>query len=675
MISVLRNALAPSRQSSAQRRRSSYVPSFESLEERRLLSAGYVQTNLISDIPALARFTDPNLINPWGVSLGPGGSVQLANNDTGVVTAHDGDYPPVASGLPYITIPASNYQGYGKPTGIVFNSGGGFSVSEGGKSGPSLFLFATEEGTIAGWSPDVDLGHALVAVNQSGSGGYGAMYTGLALASSPDGTLLYAANFKSGAIDVFNQDFQLVHWSGAFSDPNLPAGFAPFNVQQIGTYLYVVYTRQTGGRYDGGAGPGNGIVDVFDTSGNFLRRAATQGPLDAPWGVALAPAGFGEFSNDLLVGNFADGRINAFDPETGAFLGAVQDTAGNPVVLPGLWALTFAQEGAGDDANALYVTAGIGNEQHGLFSVLQPASAGVNPPAQPSIASALAGVPQTGPAAEAGDDAYPLPPVEGPALHGASAQPAQVVVLLTTPDSALVVVPTLLTAGSAANGPTDPAIPGAGANVAVVGSTPAAASQVLVFSSGTLENAAPHPYRTAVEPAKVPGTDAAAGRNAMDANSSALQPEWTILESLLESRHAQPEFVEVADTRAILRTRHDGATERGVQSGAIVTQQTQPPHAIAAREETQTAGPSAAAMPPERGSPRTSRLQSLYHFLLLMLAGYGIRLTWHRHPFSRPATFKKIKSLWWRLTPQPSKTIVIDPEELLRHARTKTNVA
>jgi uncharacterized protein (TIGR03118 family) len=406
----------------------------ESLEERRLPSGGYVQTNLVSDIPGVARVTDPNLVNPWGLSEGPRGPFWVSDNATGVSTLYDGQGQPQSAGLgPAIGIPspAGTAGALGTPTGTVFNPGTGFVIESSGRSGPSLFLFATEDGQLAGWNPAVDLAQAIVAVDHSGAG---AVYKGLAIGTDSHGRrLLYATNFAAGTIRIFDQDFQAVGLSGSFTDPALPAGFAPFGIENIGGLLFVTYAKQNSERYDDVAGPGNGFVDVFDGDGHLLHRLVSAGPLDSPWGLALAPAGFGVFSHDLLVGNAGDGHINAFDPQTGQVLGQLKDSSGRPLVIGRLWALEFGN-GAGD-RHGLFFSAGIDEEHHGLFGELQSSSAvadrsnsghapgGTIYAAKGVSSSERDGTPGT-------VDNYPLPPATGPVPRGDGALPPPPLTLL-----------------------------------------------------------------------------------------------------------------------------------------------------------------------------------------------------------------------------------------------------
>jgi uncharacterized protein (TIGR03118 family) len=322
----------------------------------------YQEINLVSDIPGVAAVTDAHLVNPWGISLSSTSPFWVADNGTSVSTLYDGQGHPIPL---IVTIPPPAGGTVALPTGTVyntFNSSGAFPISANGVSGPSLFLFDTITGTISGWNPTVAASQAIVVVDNSKAG---AVYTGLAIGSNSAGPLLFAANFSAGTIDVFNQHFAPATLHGSFHDPDIPKGYAPFNIQSIDSQLYVMYARQ-----DRVAGNGNGFVDIFDTDGNLVKRLITQGELNLPWGVALAPANFGQFSNALLVGNFGNGWINAFDPVTGNFLGSLGDQNGYPFVFDKLWALTFGNGGKGGQPNQLFFTAGIQNEQHGLFGVI-----------------------------------------------------------------------------------------------------------------------------------------------------------------------------------------------------------------------------------------------------------------------------------------------------------------
>ena len=329
------------------------------------LAASYVQHNLVSDIPGMADFTDPDLINPWGIAFGPTTPFWISDNHTGLSTLYSGTgvkqalvvtIPPPLGGTPP-----------GAPTGVVFNSGASAGTFLGDR-----FIFATEGGTINGWQPSVGT-TAVPRVDNSPSS---AVYKGLAIAASS----LYAANFHSAAIDVFDANYTPVVLPGGFLDPTLPVGYAPFNIQEINGTLFVTYALQDAAKQDDVPGAGHGFIDEFSTSGVLIRRFASMGPLNSPWGLALAPASFGSFGGDLLVGNFGDGHINAYDLTTGAFVGSLTDASNNPITIPGLWGLRFGNNGLGFDTNKLYFTAGIPGgpggqlEEHGLFGSI---SAGV----------------------------------------------------------------------------------------------------------------------------------------------------------------------------------------------------------------------------------------------------------------------------------------------------------
>jgi len=334
----------------------------------------YLQTNIVSDVKGTAAVTDPKLVNPWGIVAGPGTPFWIADNSTGVSTLYTGTGASFPGAPPSVTIPApagSAPDAAGAPTGTVFNGSSSFIVRHGAASGPRLFLFATEDGTIAGWSPVANPASAIIAADNSAEG---AVYKGLAIASDGSQPQLFAANSRENVIDVFDTSFQRVNKPGSFSDPRLPAGFAPFNVAALNGKLYVTYAKQNGEKHDDVAGAGNGYVDVYDLNGNLIRRLISGGALDSPWGVALAPAGFGTFGNDLLVGNFGDGKINAFDPTSGKFLGSLSDQHGKTLRIEGLWGLAFGSGPNTGDPNTLFFTAGIGGEKHGLVGSLQPVS-------------------------------------------------------------------------------------------------------------------------------------------------------------------------------------------------------------------------------------------------------------------------------------------------------------
>ncbi|MFL5797674.1 MAG: TIGR03118 family protein [Actinomycetota bacterium] len=335
-------------------------------------SNSYHVTKLVSDQAGEAANTDSNLVNAWGLAAGPTTPWWVADNETKVSTLYDGSGNGFPSTGPLVVdVP-------GAPTGLVFNGGSGFVVSDGTNSGPAKFLFATEAGTIRGWSPAVPP-PPLSTQTEVGKdrSGVGAIYKGLAIASTPDGDRLYAADFHNGRVDVFDSDFGLVTSPGAFVDPTLPARFAPFGIQAIGDAIFVAYAKQDADREDEVAGRGLGFVDMYDTSGNILGRVATRGLLNAPWGLAIAPATFGRFGGDLLVGNFGDGQINAFvQRPNGRFEhdGRLRRPNGLPLAIDGLWALQVGNDNAAGSSNSVFFTAGPDDETHGLFGRIDPAS-------------------------------------------------------------------------------------------------------------------------------------------------------------------------------------------------------------------------------------------------------------------------------------------------------------
>jgi uncharacterized protein (TIGR03118 family) len=319
---------------------------------------GYVQTNLVSDMTGVAANTDPNLQNAWGIATSATSPFWVSDNGTGLSTLYD------SSGTPQslvVTVPAAGSASGGTPTGVVFNGSTDFQISTGTAA---HFIFATEDGTISGWASGTQ---ATVKVDNAPTS---AVYKGLAIGNNGSGNFLYAANFHSSAIDVFNGTYTATTLAGSFTDPNLPAGYAPFNIQNLGGTLYVTYALRDMAGHDDVAGPGNGFVDTFDLNGNFLNRLVSNGVLNSPWGLAIAPGGFGTFANDLLVGNFGDGRINVFNPTTGAFLGTLKDPSGNPITIDGLWGLRVGNGGSGGDPNTVYFSAGPNDEANGLFGSL-----------------------------------------------------------------------------------------------------------------------------------------------------------------------------------------------------------------------------------------------------------------------------------------------------------------
>ena len=350
------------------------VPTLEGLDQRCLLDAGigYVQTSLVSDIKGLARTFDPNLQNPWGVSQNTEGQFRVADNATGVSTEYSAagqiiGTPVTIPTPPGVTPPSA-------PNGNVFNTTNDFVISHDGKSAPATVIFSSENGTIVGLNPAVDPNEGILEADLSQSG---AVFKTLTAGSVNGANYLYASDFHNGTVDVFNGQFQLVHLSGSFTDPNIPAGFAPFGLKNVNGTLFVTYAKQDAARHDDVAGVGNGFIDEFTLSGTFIERFASQGLLNSPHGIAVAPDNFGQFSNALLVGNFGDSKVNAFNLQTGQFLGQLTDAHGNTLILnggfkkesdtKGLWGLTFGDGQNGAATNSLFFAAGINDENDGLF--------------------------------------------------------------------------------------------------------------------------------------------------------------------------------------------------------------------------------------------------------------------------------------------------------------------
>jgi uncharacterized protein (TIGR03118 family) len=323
----------------------------------------YHVVSLVADVPGVAAFTDPNLVNGWGITAGPTTPWWVSNNGTDTSTLYDG----TGTARPLVvSVP-------GHPTGTVFNGTTHFVVSAGVASGPARFLFATESGTILGWNPAVPppptSTHAQLAVDRSG---VGAIYKGLAIGHSGGLDYLYATDFHNGRIDVFGGSFALQAWAGAFTDPALPAGYAPFGIANLGGTLYVTFAKQDAERHDEIAGEGLGFVDAFGTDGSFIGRVASGDDLNAPWGLAWAPAGFGRFSGDLLVGNFGDGRIHGFALTRDGWedRGPVKGSDHRPIAIDGLWGMGFGNGSASGPTTTLYFAAGPDDENHGLFGAI-----------------------------------------------------------------------------------------------------------------------------------------------------------------------------------------------------------------------------------------------------------------------------------------------------------------
>jgi uncharacterized protein (TIGR03118 family) len=326
-------------------------------------SVAFVETNLDSNIAGRAKVTDPNLQNGWGIAFAPGGPFWVNDNHAGVSTLYtgDGNIVPLVVTIPP---PTGSQSGFvASPTGMIWNATSGFLVP--GSTSPAAFIFDSEDGTLSAWNFAVDPTHAVLAVDNSASG---AVYKGLAVGTNVNGNHLYATNFHAGTIEVFDKNFAPATTDGKFVDRHVPPGYAPFGIQNIDGDLWVTYAKQDAAKHDDVGGPGAGFVDVFDTDGHLLRRFAEHGVLNSPWGLTRAPYGFGQFSGDILVGNFKDGRINAFDSH-GNFHGALRRPDGHPISIDGLWALSFGG-GAKSSPESLYFTGGPDGEADGIFGVI-----------------------------------------------------------------------------------------------------------------------------------------------------------------------------------------------------------------------------------------------------------------------------------------------------------------
>lgn len=324
----------------------------------------YLQTDLASDVPGLAPVTDASLVNPWGLSRSGTSAWWTANNGTGTSSLYNGNTGAKQALL--VTVPNGDGSAEAStPTGTVFSGSTDFQV---GPNQPARFLFATEEGTIAGWNPGANPTVAITKVNRAGL----AVYKGLTLGQIAGVNYLYAANFYSGKVEVFDTGFNLVDLGkNAFRDNRIPCHFAPFNVQAIGDKIFVAYAKQDNEKIDEVAGPAKGYVTVFTTSGEVVMRLQHGSWMNAPWGLVQAPANFGVHSGQILVGQFGSGKIAAFDATTGKFFGYVRGSEGkhcaSPLRIEGLWALSFGNGAAAGPLNTLYFTAGIEDEAHGLF--------------------------------------------------------------------------------------------------------------------------------------------------------------------------------------------------------------------------------------------------------------------------------------------------------------------
>jgi uncharacterized protein (TIGR03118 family) len=325
----------------------------------------YAVHNLVSNGSVPADHVDANLLNPWGIAFNPVGFSWVADNHSGKSTLYDG-LGNVQSLV--VTIPPADpaSQDPGSPDGIVYSGTSDFVVSNGTVSGPSRFIFSSEDGAISGWAPNVDLNNAIRVVATPG-----AIYKGIALANASTGARLYATDFHNGRVDMFDASFNPVTIPGSFVDPRMPHHMAPFGIQALGDRIYVTYATQDADKEDDV--PGRGIVDVFTLDGKFIKRGAMQVGLDAPWGVAMAPADFGRFSNALLVANFGDGTISAFDSHS-QFLGRLRDADDKEIRIPGLWGIQFGNGVQSQPTNTLYFTAGPNDENDGVYGSISVAT-------------------------------------------------------------------------------------------------------------------------------------------------------------------------------------------------------------------------------------------------------------------------------------------------------------
>ena len=322
----------------------------------------YQQTDLVADSSSVSPTAtiDPNLVNAWGLSRGSGSPWWVSDNGTGLSTLYDstGAIIPLVVTIP----PPMNGTPPSAPTGTVFNFTKQFAVAPGK---PSFFLFCTENGTIAGWNPGVNPTTAVIKVDNSQQG---AVYKGCTIAKRGGMLRLYATNFASGQVDMFSDTFKPVMIAGAFHDPNLPANYAPFGIQDVGGNIVVTFGHRKPGSLDEDHGAGLGYVDVFDFDGNLLLRMQHGPFLNAPWGIALAPSDFGAFSHRLLIGNFGDGRIHAFNVVSGMEEGTLLNPDGTPLWIDGLWALSFGGDNTKNGlATELFFTAGPNDESDGLY--------------------------------------------------------------------------------------------------------------------------------------------------------------------------------------------------------------------------------------------------------------------------------------------------------------------
>lgn len=341
----------------------------------------YNETDLVSDVAGLAKVRDGNLVNPWGLARSPGSPWWVGNNGTGTSTLYNGEGTPFPPGTPLVVnIPTTKNAPpgtTGTPTGVVSNGSSDFAIAPGL---PAVFIFVTEDGTISGWNPKVDFLNAIKEVDR----GDKAVYKGATLGEHAGKRYLYVANFRSGQIEVYDTNFKRVHaFDDAFAEDDHDRdrdrdgderhsrrGFAPFNIQNVGGNLIVAYAEQDSEKKDEVHGAGLGFVNIFSSGGKFLAQLQNGDWFNAPWGIALAPEDFGEFSHSLLIGNFGSGTIMAFNPVSFKFRGFMKNPDNSTIVIDGLWSLVFGNSGNAGPYNSLFFTAGIQDESHGLFGTL-----------------------------------------------------------------------------------------------------------------------------------------------------------------------------------------------------------------------------------------------------------------------------------------------------------------
>ncbi|MEN6620745.1 MAG: TIGR03118 family protein [Smithella sp.] len=328
------------------------------LSSSALATQLFDEMNLVTNNQAAhsAQITDKNLVNAWGISYGPTTPFWVSDNGTGLTTLYNVNPSSNKTSIASLSV---TIPGDGTPTGQVFNNNIGAFNSD-------RFLFVSEDGTISGWKSALGTKAETLKAGSSTN-----VYKGTTNATINGNSYLYSANFRAGKIDVLKGTTAAPNLTGTFTDPNLPAGYAPFNIQNLNGKLYVTYAKQDAQKHDDVAGVGNGIVNVFDTKGNFIKRVQTGGTLNSPWGLAIAPASFGEFAGDLLVGNFGDGRISVFDLNTNTFVGQLRSNNGNVLSIDGLWGLKVGNNGNAGSSNKLYFSAGPDGETNGLFGVIQ----------------------------------------------------------------------------------------------------------------------------------------------------------------------------------------------------------------------------------------------------------------------------------------------------------------